>query len=493
MASVLQISDLVKSFGSNQVLHGIDLSIESGELVGFMGPNGAGKSTLIKILAGVYDADSGSVRVDGTEATHLGDREDVAFIHQDLGLIEDLTVADNLRLGRPLVRRAGLLIDRRRERKLAERALSSVGASISPDALVSDLSAGEKAMVAVARALDKGGRVIIADEATSTLTPGDSKRLVSALRAAVARGAAVVFVTHKLTETLASCDRIVMLADGRIEIDEPVASVDHQQLVEVLMASDARRMGGARTDYPSPHAAQGPAQSPGVAPGSAVLELDQVSAGHVRSASLTLHAGEVVGVTGLAGSGLHDLGLMVAGFLPVRTGTLRHSRQDTKVALLPPHRETEGGFDDLTVRDNLTISSLGRWQRRSGLLAGLAEKRDAGDLHRQLGVFPTDLELAFGSLSGGNKQKVIFGRLLLGEPDVLVLCEPTRGVDVSTRQRLYQEIRRACSAGAAVLMLTSDIEDLLAVATRVGVITDGIVDSYRDPSDLTVSEWEAAL
>jgi ribose transport system ATP-binding protein len=466
----IEIRELRKSFGAGrEVLKGIDLQIPAGSFVGLMGPNGAGKSTLIKILGGVYGSSSGEIRFGGRPVRSLEETGEVAFIHQDLGLVDDLTIAENLRLGAPPISVVGLL-NRRGERRAAERALSRVGLDLAPDAPVGTLSVGEKALLAIARALDRGAKAIVVDEATSTLPPSDAAHVVEVLSQRVRdEQTSVVIVSHKLSEILDVTSRIVILIDGEISADVSSEGLDRAQLVSLLVRHEVKnhqvreRRGGVGTE---------------------VLRLENARSSTVGPISMSLRAGEVFGITGRLGSGLHDVAYLVHGSEKATGGRIVKSRP-VRSALVPPHRESQGGFGELSVRANLTISALRRWRRPWQLIDKSTERADSQVLIDQLAVRPADPDAAFGVLSGGNQQKVIFGRALMSEPDVFVLCEPTRGVDVTTRAEIYSCIETLRERGAAVLIVTSDTEDLLAVCDQIAVIEDGKVGeaSAVDPSD----------
>ena len=474
-AQDLQVVGLKKSFGPNLVLKGIDLTIGAGEFVGLMGPNGAGKSTLIKILAGVYQASSGEVRLGGKVVRSLGDSHDVAFIHQDLGLVDGLTIAENLGLGVPPKRLFGPILNPRAEREDAERALGLVGLEMPSDILLGDLTAGEKTLVAVARVMDRGARILVIDETTSTLPPADANRVISSLRAAAAAGASVIMVTHKLSEILDATNRVLVIVDGELVSDAPTEGLDRAGLVHMLMQheTDSRSITSARENQePEP-----------------VLELRDVQLGKLRDVNLCLNAGEVVGISGLPGSGLHDIAFAVNGNLKPDRGEVILHRRGLKRALVPPHRESQGGFGALSVRENMSVSALARWLT-ARLIKGRMEVRDCTSVAKELSVQPPSIDTTFEVLSGGNKQKVIFGRALLRRPDVFVLCEPTRGVDVGTRSEIYRLIRELAQSGAAVLVASSDAEDLFSVCDRVALAVQGSLQPLRHISELTETELE---
>ncbi|MCW2830748.1 MAG: hypothetical protein JWP31_1440 [Aeromicrobium sp.] len=472
-AQRLTIRGLVKSFSGNRVLKGIDLDFAPGQITGLMGANGAGKSTLIKILDGIYAADSGTIEMGGSRVKSLADRPDVGFIHQDLGLIHELSVSDNLQLGGLPARRGGLFLDKQEERRRAAAAIERVGLTCSVDTELGSLSAGEQTLVAVARVLDRGVTTLFVDESTSTLPPAHAKRVISALTAAARDGACIVMVTHKLAEILDSTDRVVVLIDGVVAEDAETHDLDRKGLVQMLLAHDA----AARDVVASP----GPKQS--------LLEFRGVTTDHVGPVDLTINAGEVLGLTGRPGSGLHDISFLAAGYTQPSLGAIVSSGP-VRASLVPPHRETQGGFLDLDVATNMSLASLNRYTRRTGLIDGNRERTSVEAMAARLVVNPPDTSTLYGVLSGGNKQKVVIGRALLREPNLVVMCEPTRGVDVGTRAEIYALIREVAESGAAVLITTSDAEDLFAVCDRIGVVDAGQVAPPRRLDELTQSQIE---
>jgi len=474
----LTVTGLKKSFGSNRVLHGIDLAFEPGQFIGLMGPNGAGKSTLIKILDGLYSADEGSIRLDDEVVRNLGSRKECGFIHQDLGLIEDMTICENLRLGQAPLKLVGPILNLKREREAAAGAIARVGLDRDVDTPISALSPGEKTLVAVARTLDRGARIVFVDEATSTLPAADSRRLMDALRATVNDGATVIMVSHKLSEILDDTDRVVVLLDGEVSTDEPTASLDREGLVERLVAKESEMAVEDATEIGEP--------------GDELISLSGACGGRAGPVDLVLRGGEITGLTGLPGSGLHDIGFLVHGSMKPSKGKVNVSRK-IKRALVPPHRETQGGIQLSSVRENITLSALPRWRRFGRLLALGTEGRDAQAMATELNVIPGDAEGPYGVLSGGNKQKVIFGRVLMQEPQVYVLCEPTRGVDIATRTEIYRLIRKLRSKDVAVLVISSDSEDLFAVCDRIGVVDDGTVDELVPAEEMNTQQLEALV
>lgn len=476
-APPLHIANLRKSYGEVEVLHGIDLDVGPGEFVGLMGPNGAGKSTLLKILDGLTARTSGEISLGGEPVNSLSGHQSVAFIHQDLGLIDALTITENLRLGETPMRLAGPLLDLRRERETALEALARVQLDRSPNTLVGELSPAEKALVAVARALARNSTLLFVDEATSTLPPRDASRVLETLRSIVADGGTVIMVTHKLAEVLDATERIVVIVDGEVVRDGPRHRLDRESLVQILVAQaeDEAEVDDGLRQF-----------------GEAALVLDDVCADGLGPISLSVRRGEIVGLTGLPGSGLHDVAYLATGVTAATSGEVRVPR-GARRAFVPPHRETQGGFPGLSVRENLTITALSQWRRPTRLLAVGNEEKSASEMITRLAVHPPRTDLPFDSLSGGNKQKVIFGRALFESPDVCVLCEPTRGVDARTRSELYRLIRGLRNGGAAVLVVSSDAEDLFSLADRIGVVVGGRLANLQLTRDMASADLEELI
>lgn len=474
-SSDLEVVEIKKSFGSVPVLKGVNFTVHSGEFVGFMGPNGAGKSTLIKILAGVYSSSSGQIRLGGKVVNSLAGHSDVGFIHQDLGLVDGMTVAENLSLGASPKRRFGPILNKKAEKNQALRILSRMDLDIHPDTLLSELTPGKKTLVAVARLFDRGAKILVVDETTSTLPPADAKNVMEALAAAAERGAAIIMVTHKLSEILAFTNRVLVIIDGELMSDTPTKGLDRRALVEKLRQSVTDVDELPPMDRPSPEC---------------LIEVKGACVGDIGPIDLKINSGEIVGVSGLPGSGLYDVAFLVSGHVHADRGHVELLRPKLKRAVVPPDREKHGGFSALTVRENMAIASLRKWRRRSLVIDQRRERQDCEEILSGLAIKPNSPDVEFDVLSGGNKQKVIFGRALLYHPDVYVLCEPTRGVDVGTRSEIYRLIREIASQGAGVLVVSSDAEDLFSVCDRVGLMAKGRLQPLQDIADLSPSDLE---
>ncbi len=457
---VFELDGISKRYGATQALNDVSLSVRAGEFVALLGPNGAGKSTLIKVLDGVVHADSGTVRV-APEAGGLG------IVHQDLGLVETMTIAENLFLGRGAGRlRLGS------EGRRTSAALAEVGiAGLDPHTLVESLTLGQRTMVAVAKMLRRGDRVVVIDEVTAGLPPTEAAWLVQQLRDAAHLGATVMMVTHRLREVEGIADRYVVMLDGQVALDASSATVGIDDLIDIMSAGRSITGGRDRGEIADRH------------DGHVVCRLVGARCDKVGPIDLELRAGHIVGVTGLVGSGLHELAYMIAGRLRATGGKIEIGKR-VRRSCVPAHRESEGVFPEDTEEFNLTAGVWRRWRGPVGLLKVRQVRDEAERTANELQIKPRDLEMQVGRLSGGNQQKTVLGRALISDPELLVLCEPTRGVDVATRREIYAQVRESARRGAAVFIVSSDIEDLASLAEVVGVVgSDGRISRWVDNVD----------
>lgn len=491
---VLEVHGLQKVYGGEVALADAHLRVGPGEIHGLLGANGAGKSTLVKIVCGVETADRGTVAVGGRElpAHHtcaqvqaLG----LAQIHQDRALAPDLSIAENVALTVGFPRRFGL-IDRRELRARAQAALERVGLGADVDTFVSDLPIAEQTLVAIARALAVDARVIILDEPTANLGAEDAARLYDRLRGLAAEGVACVLITHALGEALDVCDRVTVLRDGRVVAAEASAGLDADRLAtlvvgrQVVAAEAAAHQGTHRIE----------------ATAHPRLRFDGVAAERLLPLSFDLRPGEILGVTGLADSGHLLLGELLGGLVSPDAGAMHldgapyrpHGIADARragVAYVPPDRVKDGLAVDLTARENLYLDGVRPGGGRA--IRPQAEARDARALLEAAKVSPPDPEAPLSTLSGGNMQKVLVAKWLATEPQLLMLAEPTVGVDVGAREDVYTRIREACGEGLAVLLASSDLEEVLALSDRVIVLRYGAVVAEIDRSAATIEQLAA--
>ncbi|WP_329213017.1 sugar ABC transporter ATP-binding protein [Streptomyces sp. NBC_01485] len=496
---VLRVSGLSKRFGGTQALDDVDLDLAHGEIHALIGPNGSGKSTLIKILAGYHHAAPGAVAELDGEPFDLGQvtasRHDrLRFVHQELGLVGELSATDNLALSRGFARTAFGNIRwpemERRTTALVER----FGLGIDVRRPLSAATPVQRAVVAIAAALQgwEGRRgVLVLDEPTAVLPPGEVARLFDIVREVRDAGASVLYVSHRMDEIFALADRVTVIRGGRRIATRRVAELTPRSLAE-LMAGEK-----TKTEHRPRSATGSDSRSDS---GEAALEVRGLSAGPVRGVGFTLARGERLGITGLVGSGHEVVPYAVCGAyggsvrgqvrVPARSARWIDAKDAGRhgIPLVPADRAGEGVIGDFSVAENLTLPLLDRLRARTGRLLRRRDTALAEDWIRQVGVRTAGRRPAgarITTLSGGNQQKVVMARCLAQRPPVLVLCEPTAGVDIATRLQLYDLIERQAEDGMGVIVSSSDTEDLLALCTRVLVVRDGRIVREISGRDIT--------
>jgi len=476
-APLLRVGGLSKSFPGLKALDDVSLEVASGEIVAVLGHNGSGKSTLVKVLAGVYQADAGAVvEVRDADGQILGGpaaREELHFIHQDLGLVDILNTVENLGLG---VRGRGLApVRRAAERRHAQELIAQFGVDFDVSVPVGALSPAQRAIVAIARALDGWTRpdnVLVLDEPTTALHGDEVQVLFEAIRRIAASGAGVVFISHRLDEVLALADRVVVLRDGRVVADEPTAGLDHDQLVALIVGRAVAELTVLAQDSAA----------------EAVLTVTGLCGAEINDVSLTLRAGEIVGVGGILGSGREQLAAMLFGAQHrsegrVEVGGAELVPDDTVAAIeagmafLPADRRRGGAVMDMNVRENLTLPMLGPLRRTFGRLDSKAERKETRYWMHTVGLNPPNPEQPLKLFSGGNQQKVVLAKWLRVQPRVLLLDDPTQGVDVGAKAAIYELIIAARRNGAGVLLCSSDTKELVQLCDRVLVFNGGRVVS----------------
>ncbi len=481
----LQIRGLSKTFPGQRALIDLDFEMQPGEIRALVGQNGCGKSTMIKVLAGYHDPDPGAeVRVDGAPlalgVAGAGDHAGLRFVHQDLGLVPTLDACDNLAMGHGYERNRFGLISWRGERRLTGRTLKDLGYDIDVRQPTSHLVISERTAIALARALSPRAtppRVLVLDEPTANLPAAEITRLFDVVRSVRERGVAVLFVSHHLDEVFTLCDTVTVLRDGRHVSTRPVEGLDEDALIALMI-------GRKLEQYDAPtEAAQ--------AHGTTALRVSDLATDVVHGVSFDVQAGEIVGIAGITGSGREEIALALFGGV-MRTGevivgdkVLEAHRPDKSVAvglgLVPAERHATAAFLDSTLRENVSIVSPGDFLRR-GLLSRKREISDVTSWLQKLRVRPPDSERMLATLSGGNQQKVILARWLRQKPSVLVLDEPTQGVDVGAKADIHTLLEQAAADGAAVIVVSTDHSELTRVAERVLVLRGGeIVDELRRP------------
>lgn len=488
MSLAIRFDRVVKEFGDVRVLHGVSFDLAPGRVVGLLGENGAGKSTLMKILAGYEQPTTGAVEVDGTPRRFAGSRAaeaaGIVLIHQEFNLAEDLTIAQNIHLGHEKKTRFGLLDDAAM-RASAAQVLAQVGLKRDPDTPVRELIVAEKQLVEIAKALARRARLLIMDEPTATLTPGETEALFALMARLKAEGVTIVYISHKLDEVERTTDEVIVMRDGRFVAREPTASLTRHAMASLMVGRELSDL------YPP----KDPAPADDVAP---LLEVEGLDVpGWAEDIGFTVRPGEILGFAGLVGAGRTELFEGLLGLRehrvrrlaiqgrPVRIRSPRDAA-DAGLTYLSEDRKGKGLHVDFGLRQNLTLMALQRYARPWLKPAG--ERAALRDAVQRYGIRTGDIEIRAASLSGGNQQKLALAKVLHPEPRVLVLDEPTRGVDVGAKGEIYALIQQLAREGRGVVVVSSELMELIGLCHRVVVMRAGRMQAVLDAAQLTEAE-----
>ena len=466
----LAMRDIGKTYGAFAALSGVSLNVRAGEVHALLGENGAGKSTLLKILSGIVAPTTGAIEVDGT-ALHghslaNARRSGIAMIHQELQQVPELTVAQNMFLGRPLIR-SGIFLARDSMRAAAAATLARLDKGIDPDAKISTLRVAQRQIVEIARALLFEARIIAMDEPTSSLMPAEVEKLGAIIHQLAASGTAVIYVSHKLDEVRRFCHRATVLRDGRLVGTIALGETTEEQIVTMMVGRDL-----THETHPSANT------------GETVLDVRGLCwKDRVREVSFTLHKGEILGIAGLMGAGRTELLHLLAGLELPQAGEIRlegrplHLRgvRDAirnGIGLLPEERKKEGIMPLRSALSNAGITSLAAYSPQ-GMIRGGKLRADVIALFRSLHLRPLDPDKPVRLFSGGNQQKVVIARWLLSGVRFLLLDEPTRGVDIGAKSEIYRVIRDLAASGHAIIVVSSELPEILHISDRVAVMRNG--------------------
>ncbi|MGW7426376.1 sugar ABC transporter ATP-binding protein [Streptomyces sp. NPDC054813] len=490
---MLSVTQLSKTFPGVRALSDVDFTARAGEVHALVGENGAGKSTLIKVLTGVYRPDHGEVTYDGEPVRFTtplqAQQAGISTIYQEVNLVPLMSVARNLFLGREPLGRLGL-IDFRRMHREADEALRGLGIRVDVHRPLRELGVGTQQMVALARAVAVEARVVIMDEPTSSLEPREVQTLFEVIRMLRERGVAVVYVSHRMDELYELCDTITVLRDGRVVHTGPLAELDRLRLVAMMLG---REIGEVRAEGMTKFSGSHDTDA------EPVLTATELTVRHrLRNVSLSVRPGEVVGLGGLLGSGRSETAKAIAGALPTDTGRVVVAGVPVRagstaaairagISLLPEDRKSEGIMPGLSVRENIALAALPGLSR-FGLVDDARVDRIVETFMKRLRIKAAGAHQKVGELSGGNQQKVLLARWLALHPKVLLLDEPTRGIDVGAKAEVQALIDELADDGLAVLLISSDTEELIEGSDRVVVLKDGVV--VRELTGDAVTEGE---
>jgi ribose transport system ATP-binding protein len=472
---LLRMRGISKSFGVHRALSDVDLELESGEVLGIVGENGAGKSTLIRALAGAHEIDRGEILIDDQPVSFRRPADSiaagVAVIYQELTIVPEMTVAENIFLG-AVPRLGGHLpvIDRRVMREKARELLSRLGLPIDPDRKARELSPGYQQMVEIARAINRRARIVLMDEPTSYLSESEVGRLFRFIQELRNQGLAIIYISHHLEEIFKICDRVLVLRDGRTVANAPIGEWSSGRLVEAMVNRSIEQF--------FPYEAR--------ELGEIVLSVRALSVPpRLSHVEFDVHAGEILGIAGVVGSGRSELLKSIFGALPIRSGSIHwrgrrfepvspaHSIQAGMV-MVPEDRKLEGLMLDHTIESNMATSVLNRLARFGFVREGAKQQLSLNGI-RQFNVACRGPKTLVRNLSGGNQQKIVFARASSTEPKLYLLDEPTRGVDVGAKVEVYRQIFRFAKEGCAILLVSSELPELLGLSDRILVLNAGRV------------------
>ncbi len=492
---LLEMKDITKGFAGGTVLHGVSFGLGRGEIHALVGHNGAGKSTLMKVLSGLYPDHGGKTLIDGEAVAMTSPRaaqdHGVATIYQDFALIPDFTVAQNIALGREPHAARGI-VDHRALRERSRQEAADVGIDLPMDVPVRKLGVAAQQLTEVVRALSKKARILIMDEPTARLAPGERSHLFGVMRRMAASGMGIIYISHFLDEVIAIADRITVLRDGRVAEEGPGSAFTVDRLAELLVGTERGR---ENQEHVAP-AAQRPQAT-------IRLKLDDFGVRGRRPFSLELGAGEVFGLAGLIGSGRSRLArafigdvesegsLSLDGRRLGRLDPVRAARLG--VVLVPEDRKVNGLVPTGSIQANIELSALGPLLSRFGIVRRALRKRVVADAVKRFHIKPAEPDRNVTTLSGGNAQKVLLARAATARPRVLILDQPTAGVDIGAKAEINRQIRELAATGTVILLISDDLDEMLALSDRIGIVQNGTVVDMVPGADLDRAQLLSAI
>lgn len=490
MEPLLELKDIDKSFPGVKALSGATLRIYPGRVMALVGENGAGKSTLMKVLTGIYKKDAGEVIYQGESCAFNGPKSSqeagIGIIHQELNLIPELTIAENIFLGREFTRAFGA-IDWKKMYAEADKLLARLNLAYSSHRLVSELSIGDQQMVEIAKVLSFGSKVIIMDEPTDALTDTETESLFSVIRELRDQGCGIVYISHRLKEIFEICDDVTVLRDGQFIGEKPVASLKEDTLIEMMVG---RKL---EDQYPRINIPQGKTK----------LNVINLSGEDVHDVSFSLHESEILGISGLMGAGRTELMKIIYGALPKTNGTVELDGKPCQIkkpaesleqgiVYISEDRKRDGLVLGMSVKENMSLTALRYFSRGMGVLNHKEEQLTVGDFIKLFNIKTPSMDQTIGFLSGGNQQKVAIARGLMTRPKVLILDEPTRGVDVGAKKEIYQLINKFKQEGLSIILISSEMPEVMGMSDRILVMHEGRISGEFSAHNVTQEMLMAA-
>lgn len=487
--TLLKISGIDKSFPGVKALSNACLSVYAGRAMALMGENGAGKSTLMKVLTGIYSKDAGTIEYLGQQVMFKGPKNSqeagISIIHQELNLVGNLTIAENIFLGREFTTPFGS-IDWKKMHAEADKLLARLNVPHSSHQLCSELSIGEQQMVEIAKALSFESKVIIMDEPTDALTDTETEALFNVIRELKAEKRGIVYISHRIKEIFEICDDVTVLRDGQFIGEVAVAELTEDRLIEMMV--------GRRLDEQYPHV--------DVPEGEVRLEVNQLSGGGVHNVSFTLRAGEILGISGLMGAGRTELMKVLYGALPKESGEVRLNGKtisndcpqdglNNGIVYISEDRKGDGLILGMSVKENMSLTALDHFSK-VGRIRHDSEQLAVDDFILMFNIKTPSRDQQIGLLSGGNQQKVAIAKGLMTRPNVLILDEPTRGVDVGAKKEIYQLINKFKQDGLSIIIVSSEMPEVLGMSDRILVMREGRISGEFSREDATQEKLLAA-
>lgn len=479
----IELKNIHKAFGSNEVLKGVNLTLKSGEVHALMGENGAGKSTLMNILTGIHKQDKGQIFVDGQEVSFKNPLEaeahGIAFIHQELNIWPNLSILENLFMMHSITNGMGVL-DFKAMRKLAEEKCREIEIELPLDMEEGECSVGQQQMTEIVRNLLVDAKVVIMDEPTAALTERETEKLFEVMRSLKKRGVAMVYISHRMEEVTANCDTITVMRDGVSVATKSVKEYGMEQIIRDMVGRSITEFYPDRRNKPA----------------EVILEVKSFNqTGVFRDVSFNLRKGEILGVAGLMGAGRTEIMRAIFGVDPHESGELVFKGEPLKItkpedaikagmAFVTENRKTEGLILDFSILRNIALPSVDTFAKNSvinfGKLSGFAD-----EMAKKLGVKAHSLELEAGALSGGNQQKVVIAKWVGMKPDVIIMDEPTRGIDVGAKRDIYELMNELTASGVSIIMVSSELPEVLGMSDRILVVHEGRIagELLRDEAD----------
>lgn len=486
---ILQIKNVSKFFPGVTALDAVTMEINEGEVHAIVGENGAGKSTLIKIISGAYTKDEGSIIFDGREIENLSPVDcinlGISTVHQELRLVEQLTVLENILLGAPIEKNTylGKLVDWKATKKEAARLIDSMGINIHPNALVSELSVAKKQIVEICKALSRNAKLVIMDEPSATLTEKELEVLFRIIRKLKQDGITVIYISHRLEEIFEITDRVTVMRDGKHIITDNVSNLDRRKLIKHMVGREIDNIFPDRK----------------ISSGNPLLTVENLSIpGTLEDINFTLHEGEILGIAGLVGSGRTELARAIFGVDKIGSGEINirgetssiRSIKDAikhKMALIPEDRKLQGLVPDLSIGMNISLVGIDQIIKNTLINKGL-EKSITEEYIEILDIQTPSWTQLIKYLSGGNQQKCVLAKWLVVDSDILIFDEPTRGIDVGAKQEIYKLLTKLARQGKGIIMISSELPEIIGISHRILVMHDGRITGVVDPRETSQEE-----